>query len=116
MLRGDVVLLNFPFAGGAGTKIRPAVVVQCDANNSRLLSTIVAMVSSQTKYAHLPTQLLIDPATLEGRASGLLRPSVIKSDVLYTIDKSLILRKIGQLHPTSISQLDFCLKSSLSLM
>jgi mRNA-degrading endonuclease toxin of MazEF toxin-antitoxin module len=115
MLRGDVVLMNFPFTTGVGAKIRPAVVVQCDANNRRISSTIVAMISSKTMYAHLPTQLLIDPTTLEGKQSGLLRTSVVKSDVLHTVEVSLLFRKIGQLHPTFMTRLDTCLKWSLSL-
>ena len=34
--RGEVVLVNYPFASGAGSKVRPAVIVQCDRNNTRL--------------------------------------------------------------------------------
>lgn len=39
--RGDVVLVNDPFASGSGSKVRPAVVVQCDRNDSRLDNTII---------------------------------------------------------------------------
>ena len=69
--RGDVVLLDFPFSGGGGSKVRPALVVQNDVDNSRLVSAIVAMVTSQTKRAGTePTQLLIDLGTPEGKQSG----------------------------------------------
>jgi mRNA-degrading endonuclease toxin of MazEF toxin-antitoxin module len=36
MKRGDVVLVPFPFQDKPGEKIRPAVVVQGDAENRRL--------------------------------------------------------------------------------
>ena len=73
MTRGDVVLISFPFSSGVGAKVRPALVVQCDANNRRLLNTIVAMITTSTHLAGKePTQVLIDPGTPEGRRSGLL--------------------------------------------
>lgn len=40
--RGGVVLVNYPFASGTGSKVRPALVVQCDRNNSRLDNTVIA--------------------------------------------------------------------------
>ena len=34
--RGDIVLANLPYSDQTGSKIRPALVVQCDRNNDRL--------------------------------------------------------------------------------
>lgn len=57
--RGDIVLANLPFTDLSGAKIRPALVVQCDANNSRLHDVILAMITRTTKHAAAePTQLL----------------------------------------------------------
>ena len=39
MNRGDVVLVFYPFASGAGGKRRPGLVVQNDADNSRMAAT-----------------------------------------------------------------------------
>ena len=36
MSRGDIVLADLPFSDASGSKVRPALVVQCDANNRRL--------------------------------------------------------------------------------
>jgi len=41
MNRGDVVLVPFPFQDKLGEKIRPAVVVQSDAEKQRLANTIL---------------------------------------------------------------------------
>ena len=46
--RSDVVMVDFPFGEGSGSKLRPAVVVQCDADNRRLGTIIVAMITKQT--------------------------------------------------------------------
>ena len=36
--RGDVVIVEFPYVDGTRGKNRPALVVQCDRNNQRLLA------------------------------------------------------------------------------
>jgi len=45
MKRGDVVIVLFAFQDRPGQKIRPAVVVQSDAENRRLVNTILAMIT-----------------------------------------------------------------------
>ena len=45
MNRGDGVIVPFPFHDRPGEKIRPAVVVQSDAENRRLANTILAMIT-----------------------------------------------------------------------
>jgi mRNA-degrading endonuclease toxin of MazEF toxin-antitoxin module len=37
--RGEVVLVDFPYGGG-GSKVRPALVIQNDRDNVRLLNTM----------------------------------------------------------------------------
>ena len=70
--RGDVVLVSYPFASGSGSKVRPAVIIQCDRNNSRLDNTIIAQLTSRTRFASSePTQLLIEAASPAGQQAGL---------------------------------------------
>src|ERR1700730_19360561 len=88
MGRGDVVVIDGPFSSGAGTKARPAVVVQNDRDNQRMTNTIVAMVSSRISRATEPTQFLIDVATAEGKQTGLHRTSVINCANLFTLPQS----------------------------
>ena len=42
--RGDVVLLDYPYASGSGGKVRPALVVQNNRDNQRLTNTIVVQM------------------------------------------------------------------------
>lgn len=113
--RGDVVLLAMPFAQGGGAKIRPAVVVQNDRNNARLSNTIVAAITRNVSRTHQPTQLLIDPATTTGQASGLLAVSAVTCENLFTVGQNLIHRVIGRLSTASMQQVGDCLRASLDV-
>ncbi|HEV3146227.1 MAG TPA: type II toxin-antitoxin system PemK/MazF family toxin [Gemmataceae bacterium] len=114
--RGDIVLADLPFSNMSGSKIRPALVVQCDANNARLQDVIVAIITRTTaRAAAEPTQLLIDITTPEGKQTKLLHTSAVKCEHLITIEQSLIQRTIGNLTPALMSKIGTCLKVSLGL-
>jgi mRNA interferase MazF len=110
------VLVDFPYATGGGSKVRPVLVVQCDRNNARLQDTIVAIITSNTTRAGAePTQYLIDSNHPDWRASGLLLPSVVKCEHIYTFNLRRILRHLGWLSAGTMRQVDDCLKASLDL-
>ena len=113
--RGDVVLLDWPFAAGAGVKRRPGVVVQADALNARLSNTVVAAVTSNTRRSGHASQLLIEAATPDGRACGLLHDSALTAENLFTVARSKVLRKIGRLPDPLLVQFDDCLRAALDL-
>jgi mRNA interferase MazF len=115
MKRGDVVLAPFPFQDKPGDKIRPAVIVQSDAENARLLNTILAMITGNLQDAGRPTTLLIDPSKPEGASSGLLGPSLVKCYNLATIRQNRILQVVGHLSDTLKKKLNDCLKAALEL-
>ena len=71
MKRGDLVLLNYPYTNGSGSKVRPALIVQNDRDNQLLTNTIVALITKNVSRVQEPTQFLIDLATPDGRQSGL---------------------------------------------
>ncbi|SRR6266849_10275358 len=114
--RGDLILANLPFSDASGSKIRPALVVQCDANNRRLDDVIVALITRTTARASTePTQMLIDITTSEGKLSGLLHTSAVKCEHLITLHQRLVQRVIGHLTPAQMQRIDNCLKASLEL-
>jgi mRNA interferase MazF len=113
--RGDVVLAYVPYVGTTGGKVRPALVVQSDHNNSRLNETIVAAITSNVSRSHEPTQLLIEIATPDGAASGLLQDSVVRCERLQSIPQSAIRRTVGRLSPALMLQIDDCLKAALGI-
>jgi mRNA interferase MazF len=113
--RGDVILVDWPFAGGGATKRRPALVVQNDRDNQRLTITILVMITSLTRRALEPTQLLIDLATPEGRQSGLRLNSVVNCVNLFTVEQTKVVNTLGSLSPAPMQQVDACLKVALDL-
>jgi mRNA interferase MazF len=114
-VRGEVVLVDFPFSGGGRSKVRPALVVQNDRDNRRLKNTIIAMITSRIERAGEPSQLLIRAASAEGRQAGLLMDSIVNFANLFTIEQRKILRSLGRLAPAFMEQAEACLKASLSL-
>jgi mRNA interferase MazF len=61
--RGDVVLVDFPYSSGTGSKFRPALVIQNDADNARLTNTILVQITGTTHRALEPTQVLVEVTT-----------------------------------------------------
>ena len=114
--RGDVILVNYPFASGTGSKVRPAVVVQCDRNNARLDNTIIAQITSRTRHARTEaTQLLIEAASPASRQAGLLIDSAVSCENLYTVRQDTITRIIGDFPNEVMQQIAECLLKSLEL-
>ncbi len=113
--RGDVILTFVPNVGSPGGKLRPAVIVQADHNNARLNETIIAAVTSNMSRVHEATQLLIDLATPDGAASGLLHNSAVRCERLHSIAQKDARRVIGGLSVALMSQIDACLKAALGV-
>jgi mRNA interferase MazF len=115
MRRGDVVIVDFPYVTGLGSKLRPALVVQNDTDNQRLGNSIVVMISGNLRHANQPTHLLVDPATAEGASSGLHGPSVVKCINVHTIPQQNVLRTVGHFSTNLMRQINDCLKAVLDL-
>src|SRR5271157_872858 len=110
MKRGDVVILDHPYADGSGSKIRPALVVQNDRDNRRLTQTIVALITRNISRAAEPTQLLIDVSAPAGKSSGLNQTSAVVCTNLFTVSQTKIRRGIGSLPASLMAKVDNCLK------
>jgi mRNA interferase MazF len=89
---GDVVLVPFPFTDQTATKKRPAIVVSSDAYHRDRPDVILMAVTSQARPAvgvgEIPVQ--------RWKEAGLLKPSVLKP-LLATVERRLVLRKLGRL-------------------
>jgi mRNA interferase MazF len=114
--RGDIVLVMLPYTDASGGKLRPAVVISADALNQRSRDVVLVPVTTNTSQAGThPTQVLIDITTPDGRASGLLRTSVVRCERPATIHSSLIQRTIGRMPPTLMSLIETALRLALAL-
>ena len=89
---GDLVLVPFPFTDQTATKRRPAVVVSSHAYHRERPDLIILAVTSQAR----PQAALGEAVVTKWKEAGLLRPSVLKP-VVATIERGLVLRKLGRL-------------------
>jgi mRNA interferase MazF len=115
MTRGDVVLVRFPHPSGLRGKKRPAVIVQADAYAATLSTVVVAEITKNLTMATDPACLLIDVGTSDGKATGLVRDSVVSCLVLVTVYSDTVETKLGTLSPPMLQKLDTCLKAALGL-
>lgn len=114
--RGDVVLLDFPFSDASGSKVRPAVVVQNDAHNRRMTSTIVVLITKTVRRArHEATQFLIQVDSSAGKETGLHFNSAVNCTNLYTVHEDFIAYRIGHFPDSMTPTLDGCLKAALGI-
>jgi mRNA interferase MazF len=89
---GDVVLVPFPFTDQTATKKRPAVVVSSDGyNKARPDIILMAITGHLSDYPRIGEVVVSD-----WKKAGLLKTSTIKP-ILTTIEKTLIIRTLGQL-------------------
>ncbi|HJT31392.1 MAG TPA: type II toxin-antitoxin system PemK/MazF family toxin [Pirellulales bacterium] len=115
MNRGDVVLVDVPYIGAPGVKLRPALIVQNDVLNKTINETMIAVITSNLAHAHQSHQFIIDPSTPDGIVSGLLTTSAVRCERLHTVPKADIQRVIGSLPASLMATLDICLRSALGI-
>ena len=90
---GDILLVPFSFTDQTTTKKRPAVVVSSSAYHLERPDLILLAVTSQVRAGPGFGERMVS----RWQKAGLLKPSVIKP-VITTIEKNLVLRKLGRLH------------------
>lgn len=89
----ELVLLPYPFSNLEKSKVRPALVV---SNNSfNLKSDDCLMVPLTSIIKEEPYSLIINQKDLS--SGKLLKESRIRCDKLFSVEKNLIIMKIGTL-------------------
>ncbi|MCP4005468.1 MAG: type II toxin-antitoxin system PemK/MazF family toxin [bacterium] len=89
---GDVVLVPFPFTDQSASKRRPAVVVSSEAYHNERPDLVILAITSQVR----PGARIGEVAIAQWKEAGLLKASVLKP-VVATIERGLVLRKLGRL-------------------
>lgn len=96
MQKGDIVLIPFPFTDLTGNKKRPALILVPGG-----LDITVSFISSQLHWQD-PTDLLLQPNI----TNGLKTPSLVRVGKIATVDKALVLGKLGNISAEEIEELD----------
>ena len=87
MNKGDIVLIPFPFTDLSGTKYRPALILAIGK-----VDITVSFITTQLKW-----QEDFDIKTEPSQMNRLKRTSLIRLSKLATIDKDLVIGKLGSL-------------------
>lgn len=97
--RGDIFWYDFAVPRGSEPGYEhPVVVIQGDAfNRSRLDTTVVVVLTTNTKQAAMPGNVL-----LPRRATGLDRDSVANITQIQTVDRAFLRDPSGRLPPSKV--------------
>ncbi len=91
-VRGDVLVIPFPFSDLSGTKKRPALVL-ADLPGSDI---ILCQITSRFKKDKFSFEL----SSTDFSKGGLPILSYVRPNRIFTADKNIILRKAGELKKT----------------
>lgn len=97
LVKGNVVVVRFPFSDLSASKLRPALVMQPIQGNDVLLCQI-------TRYSHYPSEEL-DLATNDFQRGSLRETSHLRFSKLFTLDRSLVRYTIGSLKPEKMREI-----------
>lgn len=91
--QGDVCSAEMPEPVGSGPGFRrPVVVVQGDAlNRSRLATVVCVPLTSDLAWAEAPGNV-----ALRARATGLPKDSVANVSQIVSLDRSLLVERVGR--------------------
>ena len=97
-MKGDVVVVPFPFSDLSATKSRPALVSAVLDSDDIILSQITS-VKRKDSYSIVLLNNYFKSGTLE-------KQSVIRPNRLFTADKSLILYKVGSIKNNKLKDVE----------
>ncbi len=96
--KGDVVIFNFPFSDINRSKKRPSLVVA----NLKGNNVILAQITGQYR----PDPDILELKTTDFRLGGIKRNSFIRLSFLFTIHKSKINYKAGEIKKKKIKEIE----------
>lgn len=105
-LRGNVVLVRFPFSDLSGSKVRPAIVV----NTPHISQDIFAIPLTSKTDSLLEGEFVLS----EWKGAGLNVASAVKRG-LYTLHQELIVRSVGTISKSDTAKVDASLRTWLGL-
>jgi mRNA interferase MazF len=95
-VKGDVVIVPFPFSDLTQTKRRPALVIA----NLTGDDLILCQITSQ----NITDSYAVSLTNADFNTGGLNQNSNIRPSRLFTADKQIILYKAGQIKPEKLNQ------------
>lgn len=96
MKKGDIVLIPFPFTDLSGNKNRPAVILV-----ENTYDVTVCFITSQFKWKEK-----FDIELAPTNKNGLKKASLIRLSKIATIDKELVIGRLGSVSTIELSKLN----------
>jgi mRNA interferase MazF len=110
IVKGDIILVPFPFTDLSENKLRPAVVLWVDDQDVTL-----CFISSQAIDRITKNEFVILTSDLEFTKTGLKSSSKVRVARIATLERSLLKRRLGQLSTQHLQQLDQCLVKAFQI-
>ncbi len=95
-VKGDVVVVPFPFSDLSANKRRPALVVASLTGDD----VILCQITSQT----VADRYAVPISDTDFTVGGLRQPSNVRPNRLFTADSTIILYRAGVLSPEKVGQ------------
>lgn len=96
MKKGEIVLIPFPFTDLTGNKLRPALILHESASDI-IVSFITTQIQGKEK-----NDIILNP----DNKTGIKKTSLVRLSKLATLDKDLVIGKIGSLNKSKLKEVD----------
>jgi mRNA interferase MazF len=110
--QGDIVLVPFPFTDLSGEKVRPAVVISSEEKGD---DVTLCFISSIIPNKILGNEILIKKEEKDFKNTGLKTNSVVKVTKIATLEKKIILGKLGNLDLKNLLKIKIIIKKHFNL-
>ncbi len=97
-VKGDIVVMPFPFTDLSSTKKRPALIVSTLLGDDLIVCQITGKVKEDTYVVKIK-----DSDIKGGKLKG---DSFIRTNKIFTADKSIILYKVGSLEKNKMREVE----------
>ena len=107
----EIVLLSYPFSNLEETKVRPAVVISnnfFNNNSDDFIAVPITSIIKEDSYSVMIGQNDLD-------FGKLLKESRIRVDKIFTVEKNLIIMKIGVINNKTFENIKSKIKDIFSL-
>ncbi len=111
--KGDIVLVQFPFTDLSQTKLRPAVVL---LENTSLNEVTLCFISSQNIENISDEEFVLDTSDAEFIGTGLRVASKVRVTRIVTLQRQLIIRRLGKLGVKQIQILNAIMLQAFQLI
>lgn len=110
--KGDIVLVQFPFTDLSQTKLRPAVVL---LENTNLNEVTLCFISSQNVDNLSLDEFALDTSDPEFSGTGLRVASKVRVTRIVTLQRQLVVRRLGKLGVNQTQTLNALIIQSFKL-